>query len=431
MAAVTPGKRKHFDEGRDDARAVDISMKRCRMDNCFSTTGHMCIDFPERLLDGVMNVLMNNLCGRYCGALLTVTPLIVINSNAADESRPVGYTFPKAYCSISKYDKQFVLSSLFKTGLDILMDYVEQKKLPPNNEDKYVLDILLHFIFTLTSTGAQSPFDELDHLSETDRSIILANHLFGKLSTSSHFVINKHWKGRAPNAASCSCSNPSCKMTGLFGDTSIGNETVWHGNLDVIVNDEVVVEVLEDLQNSPGGKSPVKVKLKTSSFSRNPQIIAKTIVFSFLQKKRHPERSHFLTPCIGVTGSDLVIYCYDSEHDTLLESSTIPLFAPDSVTGGINLTAIVVTWLVVNHKYLCSGLIHMDDLKTLKSGFFDQIQAKCDVYENELQIGGIVPQNYNAPACSAPNNLVFDATAVIANNRCLKIGITRNGLSKK
>lgn len=424
---------EHSDDGGGGSRTVCVPIKRCRVDNCFSVTDHLYLDFPERLVDGMTNVLMNNLCGRYCGVLITLTPLMVINSNAADETSPIGYSFSKAYCSIGKYDSQYVFSSLFKSGIDILLDYVEQRKLPSNNEKKTVLDTLLHFIFNLTNaTDAQeSPFEELNQLSESDLIIVLANHLFGKLSTSSHFVIDKHCKGRLLNTTSCPCTKQSCKMTGMFGDTSIGNKTVWHGNVDIIVNDEVIAEVTEDICISPGGKSPVDVKLKTSSLSRNTQIIAQTIVFSFLKKKRHPERSNFLTPCIGVTGSDLVIYFYDSEHDILLESNAIPLFTPDSVTGGINLTAVVVTWLVVNHKYLCDGLNHVDDLKTKKSGFFDQVQTKLNVYENELQNGDVVPLTLNVLTSPAPKNLVFDATAVMANDRCLKIAIARNAPSKK
>ncbi|XP_069139915.1 uncharacterized protein [Argopecten irradians] len=354
---------EHSDDGGGGSRTVCVPIKRCRVDNCFSVTDHLYLDFPERLVDGMTNVLMNNLCGRYCGVLITLTPLMVINSNAADETSPIGYSFSKAYCSIGKYDSQYVFSSLFKSGIDILLDYVEQRKLPSNNEKKTVLDTLLHFIFNLTN--------------------------------------------------------------------ATGNKRVWHGNVDIIVNDEVIVEVTEDICISPGGKSPVDVKLKTSSLSRNTQIIAQTIVFSFLKKKRHPERSNFLTPCIGVTGSDLVIYFYDSEHDILLESNAIPLFTPDSVTGGINLTAVVVTWLVVNHKYLCDGLNHVDDLKTKKSGFFDQVQTKLNVYENELQMGDVVPLTLNVLTSPAPKNLVFDATAVMANDRCLKIAIARNAPSKK
>ena len=51
--------------------------------------------------------------------------------------------------------------------------------------------------------------------------------------------------------------------------------------MDIIIKNDLVVENLEKEPDSPGGKSPIE----ESSLSRNPQLIAETIVFSFLQKK--------------------------------------------------------------------------------------------------------------------------------------------------
>lgn len=59
---------------------------------------------------------------------------------------------------------------------------------------------------------------------------------------------------------------------------------MWHGNLDIIINNDLAVEPIEDPPESPGGKSAVEVKMKTA-LRKNPQIISQTIVFSFLQKK--------------------------------------------------------------------------------------------------------------------------------------------------
>ena len=57
-------------------------------------------------------------------------------------------------------------------------------------------------------------------LSETGLTVLLANHLFGKLSTSNCFVIDKDIPWRKDDQ--CFCDNKSCKMTGHFGDTSVG-----------------------------------------------------------------------------------------------------------------------------------------------------------------------------------------------------------------
>lgn len=166
-----------------------------------------------------------------------------------------------------------------------------------------------------------------------------------------------------------------------------GNPEVWHGNIDIIINDDLAVEPLEE---TPSEQSPVKVNLK-ASLQKDPQIAAQTIVFSFLQKKRHPYREHFLTPCIGVGRSELFIMLYDSEHDVLLESSTVPLFEND-FSCEFSLCAILVCWLTVNYQYFCSGLD--EKYKMLKSNFFDIVKEKITVYEEELQFQNVETCNF-------------------------------------
>lgn len=168
----------------------------------------------------------------------------------------------------------------------------------------------------------------------------------------------------------------------------IGNLEVWHGNLDIIINNDLIVEPLENLPGSPGGKAPIEVKVKSTVLSGNAQIISQTIVFSFLQKQTHPERKHFLTPCIGVGNTSMIVMFYDSEHDVILESTHIPLFR----TCGVNKyefddAAILVSWLSVNYKFLCSGLT--EEMKKIDSGFFIEAQEKIKIYEEKLQLGNI------------------------------------------
>lgn len=168
----------------------------------------------------------------------------------------------------------------------------------------------------------------------------------------------------------------------------IGNIEVWHGNLDIIINNDFIVGPLENIPDSPGGKGPVEVKVKPNVLSGNAQIISQTIVFSFFKKQTRPERKHFLSPCIGVGNSSMIVMFYDSEHDVILESSHIPLFR----TCGENKyefddAAILVSWLSVNYKFLSSGLT--EEMKKFKSGFFTEAQEKINVYEEKLQLGNI------------------------------------------
>lgn len=135
-------------------------------------------------------------------------------------------------------------------------------------------------------------------------------------------------------------------------------------------------------------RTPKEVKIKSACLSRNSQMIAETVVFSFLQKKRHPEYCQYLFPCIGVNSQEMVVYFYDAEYDVLLESSPIPLHVTQkSLTGNVSVVAIIVSWLVVNHQYLCDGLTQV--LKKTRSGFFHQAEKRLFIYENELQFGNI------------------------------------------
>ena len=120
----------------------------------------------------------------------------------------------------------------------------------------------------------------------------------------------------------------------------LGNLQVWHGSVDIIIENNLIIDTLEDEPDSPGGKSPEEVKVKSAFLSKNPQLVAESIVFSFLQKKRHPERENFLTPCIGVGSSFMLLMLYDSFHDVLLESAPVPLTLSGS--GKFRIEAIIV-----------------------------------------------------------------------------------------
>ena len=62
---------------------------------------------------------------------------------------------------------------------------------------------------------------DLDSLTETELTKLLANHLFGKLTTSPSYIIDKNCKSKK-NKSRCCCGDEECTLTGEFGDTSIG-----------------------------------------------------------------------------------------------------------------------------------------------------------------------------------------------------------------
>nr|XP_022322985.1 uncharacterized protein LOC111124425 [Crassostrea virginica] len=110
----------------------------------------------------------------------------------------------------------------------------------------------------------------MQKLTETELTIMIANHFLGKLATSTCYVVDKNCTRK--NGDKCFCGDESCKMTGQYGDTSVGNVDVWHGNLDIVINNDLPVELLEDVPDSPGGKSDVEIKKRKnmSSSSCNP-----------------------------------------------------------------------------------------------------------------------------------------------------------------
>ena len=142
----------------------------------------------------------------------------------------------------------------------------------------------------------------------------------------------------------------------------------------------------EDEPDSHRSKSAIEVKQTSAALSKNPQIIAETIVFSFLQKQRHPERDIYLTPCIGVGSSSLLVMFYDSENDVLLESTKVPLLAYEEGMM-FNLEAVLVAWLTVNYIFLCTGIT--DGMQSLKADFFNQARNKIEIYQSKLKITNV------------------------------------------
>lgn len=306
-----------------------------------------------------------------CSTKSMLLPYKFTSSNAANS-----VSFCKAFCELENLDKGFFLADVFRRGINIAIDFL-YGKIPEARHEKIILEKLVKFL-KLAGEMVDADFE-----NETNMTTLLANHLFGKLAISPDFTIDKGCKIKRKK---CNCSDENCVLTGDFGDTSIGNLKVWHGSVDIIIKNDLVVENLEKEQDSPGGKSPVEVKMKSDNLSRNPQLVSETIVFSFLQKRTHPELSNFLIPCVGFNSSAMLLMFYDSEHDVFLESSLIPLFS-STCKNMFSVEAILVTWLAVNYKFLCTGLT--DEMLPFKACFFEEAKNRKTVYENDLQMHNV------------------------------------------
>ncbi|XP_069139770.1 uncharacterized protein [Argopecten irradians] len=305
------------------------------------------------------------------------------NSNAADENG--GIPFCKAYCSVTASKKKLFFGAIFVDGLIMMSNFLEQGIIPSNKPKRLVLGNLLDYIVDFET---QAALLELESFGEAELAIVLVNHLLGKLASSTKYIINKHRSGK--KLENCPCSH-DCDMSGTYGDTSIGNELVWHGHLDIIINQDIGVSIVEredTNEQSHEEKNPVEV---STSLERNQQIIAQCVVFSFLQRQNRPLSNHFLFPYIGVKGSNLIIYIYDSEHDVLLQSSTIPVLVSNGRNSRpkVNLTAILVSWLAVNCQHLSDGLPETLKSKDKVAEFLLQVKDRIDIYEELLKSGDV------------------------------------------
>ncbi|XP_033730798.1 uncharacterized protein LOC117320259 [Pecten maximus] len=217
--------------------------------------------------------------------------------------------------------------------------------------------------------------------NKTALSVALAEHLFGKLSLRKSYTINTRFKSEV-DKCQCGCGT-SIKYR--FGDTSIGQETVWHGDLDMVLGageDQIPVLLSGMEDSSPETTDEVKPKSLHYPHIKH-QMLAQTILFSFLQKKNFPESRHFLVPSIGVSPKEVIFFFYDSENDVLIQSVKMPLRSGT----GVCYSTIIAIWMTLNYRHLGSGITSL--IRAPKSNFFNLAKDVIDIYQNDLNLGGI------------------------------------------
>ncbi|KAK3090913.1 hypothetical protein FSP39_015683 [Pinctada imbricata] len=234
--------------------------------------------------------------------------------------------------------------------------------------------------------------------SETEITIALAEHLLGKLSPGKSYTIDSKVKKKGK----CSCGFSHCKSNPAFGGTGIGHEEAWHGFLDIIFHShgglpETAAAFVEDNQgsetltcpfddgedesegDSPGGKT-------------ESQVIAQTIVFSFIQRKRHPHFSNFLIPNILISPHDFRIIMYDAFNDILICSVPFQIFHPYPSTS-LQTASILILWMVLHYRMFCVGIDTSliietaGDLKKIQSNFNERAKNKLELYVNASKCG--------------------------------------------
>ena len=167
---------------------------------------------------------------------------------------------------------------------------------------------------------------------------------------------------------------------------------------DTLRAEEDQVSTAEDTESS--------ISSIDTALAAEMQLAAQSIVFSFLQKKLNKDKmkSRFV-PAISITLQNYQLMCYDSEQDilvsTIADSADTKLF--DDTIKSLNYTSVVVLWMALNYRLLCSGVPHSQKIRLpdVKAGFFDRVGDHLYLYEDEVQ----------RPAHAKPSKKVSDAPA--------------------
>lgn len=300
--------------------------------------------------------------------------------------------FSHAFCKANVYEKagsdppmvqSYAIGSIFRVGLFILREFLNSKNpgVPKDHKQQEALINLLKFM-------------NMDHSAlkcdEGSWAVRIAQHLLYPLSTVESYIIDDNYKALDKYASKCPCK-AGHSLDGTLGDTSFGWIDGWHGRADILVDDVVVdftnstfgvnsLSTDEDLELSSSSVSTSLTSTETDFVERDKQqIIAQTIVFSFLQcKESNGVLKHFLVPGIGISKKKVISYLYDCENDVLLGTPPMELFAYKSLCYN----TIVFLWLTLNYKIFCSGIT--DSMKPFKAEFFERVGSFLENYRNDV-----------------------------------------------
>ena len=139
------------------------------------------------------------------------------------------------------------------------------------------------------------------------------------------------------------------------------------------------VQLLKDPQDdlTEGSVSSIEIKSKENFVD---QLLAQTIVFSFLQMKYNKLKlTHSLIPAIGISTQHLYINMYDCINDVFLKSDALEMFGDDKVLDHI----VVLLWLTLNYRYFCTGIA--EEMKDCKADFHERLGDMITVYSDKVQ----------------------------------------------
>ncbi|XP_074648617.1 uncharacterized protein LOC141904068 [Tubulanus polymorphus] len=181
-----------------------------------------------------------------------------------------------------------------------------------------------------------------------DLQVLLSVHLFGKLKLCA-LIAEKH------AGFKCCCG---CGRSPSLGKTCIGSADTWHGELDILIKDDLS-EVSVLCETNPNSDSPennrtnIEEKFACNFIADcNEQASAQAITFGFVEKNRHCERLGFpFSRTFLITEDKIKLIMYDSRSDVLISTEELNLIP---VPNGLEETAVIV-WLFLNlHLFVVS-----------------------------------------------------------------------------
>ena len=137
-------------------------------------------------------------------------------------------------------------------------------------------------------------------------------------------------------------------------------------------------------------QSDSSVKMKATEnfvYKDLKQILAQTIVFSFLQRKLYKGKlNNYLIPGIGFKSNYFMVCFFDAENDVLLQSKPIELFEGKS----IRTLGVLLLWLTLNYRLFCSGITR--EMTAKQSDFIRKLGGNLHIYRDEVSRPVCIPQ---------------------------------------
>ena len=110
------------------------------------------------------------------------------------------------------------------------------------------------------------------------------------------------------------------------------------------------------------------------------QLLAQTIVFSFLQNKYNKNKmKNSLVPGIGISTKYLYINLYDSVNDVFLSTHSVAMFG----VGKLLVDKVVLLWLTLNYRYFCTGIT--EEMMKCKADFHRRLDDMLPEYAHNVK----------------------------------------------